>query len=245
MTTTLSIADKAIEILRLTHDGDELAPKHLALLQAVLCSGVFSVTEEAEVAFEALYEDVRAGRYDKNQVWVWGVEGLTRDHQGYIYWKGVQVEHFSYSNANEERGAALALAARCKALEEKDFPVNGRTAIDRRFMQAPAGTPWLKLMLTLYTVFVLGDRIEWIVLNKPNDVAVALRKRPGESLELRHFESNSYHSGCYLAFHALQREVRENGNPHQPSSVHFSYEGLVRYVEEAGITPQDIDLALA
>lgn len=242
--TTVSTGDKAIEILRLTHDGDELAPRDLALLQSVLNAGLFGVTEEAEVAFDELYAAVRDGRYDKNQVWVWGIEGLTRDHHGYIYWNGAQVEHFSYSNANEERGAALELAAKCRALEEKGFPVNGRTAIDARFMQAPAGTPWLKLMLTLYTVFVIGDRIEWIVLSRPEDAAVALRKS-GETLELRYFESNGYDSGCYLAFHALQREARGNGNPHQPSSVHFSYEGLVRYVEEAGITPQDIDLALA
>lgn len=59
---------------------------------------------------------------------------LTQDAEGYVYWKGRQVEHYSYrsgeSGDNErERTAALELTRRCKHIETLGLNVTTSTAI--------------------------------------------------------------------------------------------------------------------
>ena len=80
--------DMAIEILRKTNDGNDLAPEHLKLVE-VAANGWLS--EAGEVAFHELHRDVENG-YKKP--WLHGIEHLTRDHEGYVYWKGRRVEHY-------------------------------------------------------------------------------------------------------------------------------------------------------
>jgi hypothetical protein len=55
---------------------------------------------------------------------------LTMDGQGYVYWKGIHVEHFSYGREEQkEADAARKVAARCMNLEKIGVPVNSRTAV--------------------------------------------------------------------------------------------------------------------
>lgn len=56
-------------------------------------------------------------------------EHMTKDGQGYVYWKGAVVEHFSYEDPEKERAAAEAMAKRCRHLEAIGVPVNGRTTV--------------------------------------------------------------------------------------------------------------------
>lgn len=61
-----------------------------------------------------------------------GIEELTKANGGFIYWRGIEVEHYSFSGDDaeaEEQEAAQDLAARCQHLEALGVPVRGQTAI--------------------------------------------------------------------------------------------------------------------
>lgn len=110
-----SLADSAIEILRLTNDGDDLDPTHLKLLELAVNG---RLTEIGKSAFADLLAQVRAG-YAKP--WLHGVEHITRDHDGYVYWKSHRIEHFSspYAHSDQAKIYVVQLAARCAALEQQ------------------------------------------------------------------------------------------------------------------------------
>lgn len=120
----LSIFDQACFILEKTHDGDNLAPEHLKLVEI----GVNGYLNEAgEVALMQLFQSVKDGY---NKPWFLGIENLTRDHEGFIYWKGKQVEHYDHDywgrDGWQERMLkdAKELERRCKILEGAGLPVN-------------------------------------------------------------------------------------------------------------------------
>lgn len=123
-------SDMAIEIIRATKDGETLAPPDLYLVQCAVNGGL---TEAGDVAFCALYAN--ATKPEGYTVpWFHGIEHMTRDHEGFVYWKGKQVEHYSFTGdgAHEREGqAALELARRCRILEERGVQVNTTNAIWR------------------------------------------------------------------------------------------------------------------
>jgi hypothetical protein len=132
-----SRCDMACEVLQKTHDGDDLAPFHLWLLQEWVND---HLNEKGEALFREMHQQVMAGTYTKP--WVQGVEHLTRDHEGYIYWKGIQVEHFSFSGKGcqeREKAAAEELARRCRILESKGIPVSCAHAIWKWDNSKPEG----------------------------------------------------------------------------------------------------------
>jgi len=58
-----------------------------------------------------------------------GNRNLTKDGVGYVYWKGIQIEHFSFRDQNAEDKAAKELAGRCINLEIIGVPVTGGTTV--------------------------------------------------------------------------------------------------------------------
>src|ERR1700730_18467361 len=86
-----TMTTETIEVLRATHDGEDLSPPHLYLVQLAVNG---NLSDEGKVTWAALVASVRAGTYKKP--WHMGVEHLTKDHQGYIYWRDVNVEHYSF-----------------------------------------------------------------------------------------------------------------------------------------------------
>jgi hypothetical protein len=122
------IGDRAVEILRATQDGDRLAPLHLYLLQEAV-NGHLSA--EGLKVFEDLHRNaMQPGGYVPP--WYHGIEHLTRDLEGYVYWKGVDVEHHSFIGPDahaREKAAALMVAARCRHLEATGIPVNGLNTV--------------------------------------------------------------------------------------------------------------------
>jgi len=118
--------DKAIEILQATSDGDKLASIDLSLVESAV-NGF--LTAEGIKAFDKLHETVIAGKY--KQPWFHGIENMTIDHVGYIYWKGVIVEHFEqpWANSKEAKENANELKRRCEILESKGIPLNVTTVI--------------------------------------------------------------------------------------------------------------------
>lgn len=111
---TDSTMNDALEIIQATNDGDDLDPAHLKLVELAV-NGFLN--EQGKAAFAELLASVRAG-YTKP--FLHDVPNITRDHQGYIYWKGVhRIEHFSghYVHSDDAKEACKKLAAACEALE--------------------------------------------------------------------------------------------------------------------------------
>ncbi|MFN6474046.1 MAG: hypothetical protein RMY36_030825 [Nostoc sp. SerVER01] len=103
--------EKCIEILHLTSDGDRLSPPHLKLVEIAVNGGL---SELGQQELDRIYGLVKAGNYCD---WFHGIEHLTQGHDGYVYWKGQCVEHFSFSDYEVEELAAQAVAERCRYLE--------------------------------------------------------------------------------------------------------------------------------
>lgn len=122
--------EKALEILSKTSDGNKLAPRDLYLLQEAVNG---NLSELGMQAFDKLHEQVNAGTYDRAKVYYYDVEHMIKDGQGYIYYKGKHVEHFSYRNTQADRAREkadlLALKARCELLEKKGIEVDAATAV--------------------------------------------------------------------------------------------------------------------
>ena len=111
----------ACEILRATRDGDDLSPRDLKLVE-LMVNG--ECNESGEAAFDVLHKRVMDGSYAPD--WLQGVEHLTRDHAGYVYWKGQEIEHWSGNLAYSEHGktAAEELARRCQILDDAGTEIN-------------------------------------------------------------------------------------------------------------------------
>ena len=119
----ISTSEKAITILQKTNDGDDLAPRHLSLLESAV-NGF--LTPEGIKAFDTLYEQIESGPYVKP--WLFDVENVTMDNQGYVYWREIQVEHFTIWNDDSRerlrRYTSEEIAPACLALEAQGIPVN-------------------------------------------------------------------------------------------------------------------------
>jgi len=116
----------ATEILRLTKDGDKLDARDLNLLQGAV-NGLLN--EKGYQKFKEIHAQVVEGKY--TLPWLHDIEHLTLDQEGYVYWKGQQVEHYDIPWAYGEKAklAAEELARRCRILEKQGKEVNTVTAI--------------------------------------------------------------------------------------------------------------------
>lgn len=119
-----SYADQAIAILQGTQDGDMLDPSDLRLLQEVVNSRGASLSEQGVLYWNDLHAKVASGQYQKR--WFCGVEHLKQDTQGYVSWKDVRIEHYSYQihDHDEMVDSARRLGAICLALEAEGIKVN-------------------------------------------------------------------------------------------------------------------------
>jgi len=120
--------DKAIEILQATSDGDKLAPLDLKLVESAV-NGFLS--EEGIKVFNLLHETIVAGKY--KHPWFHGIENMTIDDVGFIYWKGAIVEHYEqpWAYSKDAKESAEDLKRRCEILESKGIPLNVTTVIWR------------------------------------------------------------------------------------------------------------------
>jgi ABC-type glycerol-3-phosphate transport system substrate-binding protein len=80
--------EKAITILQKTNDGDDLDPLDLKLVELAVND---FLNDEGKQAFQKLFDDVNKGYVAP---WFHGIENMLRTQQGYILWKGKQVEHY-------------------------------------------------------------------------------------------------------------------------------------------------------
>src|SRR6185312_8620616 len=110
MTNTCELA---CEVLRATHNGDDLAPPDLKLIELAV-NGLLN--ERGKALFLELHRNATKPE-GYTRPWFLGIEHLMRDHDRYVYWKGVRVEHFDHDLWQEEgwqermKTAAESLAA--------------------------------------------------------------------------------------------------------------------------------------
>jgi hypothetical protein len=118
--------DKTIEILQATSDGDKLSLLDLNLVENAV-NGFLS--EEGIKVFNQLHEIIVAGKY--KYPWFHGIENMTIDHVGYVFWKGATVEHYEqpWAYSKEAQENAQKLKRRCEILESKGIPLNITTVI--------------------------------------------------------------------------------------------------------------------
>ncbi len=122
----ISTCDKAIAILQATSDGDKLDPLDLKLVESAV-NGFLS--EEGIKVFNQFHETIVAGKY--KHPWFHGIENMTIDNVGFIYWKGAIVEHYEqpWAYSKDAKEIAQELKRRCDILESKGIPLNITTVI--------------------------------------------------------------------------------------------------------------------
>lgn len=120
------VCDKSCEILQRTNDGDDLEPMHLKLIEDAV-NGFLN--EKGIEIFNELLITVINGQHKKPLFH--GIEHLTIDHIGYVYWKGHQVEHYElpWAYSEEAHRAAIELARRCETLESRGIVPSVNSAI--------------------------------------------------------------------------------------------------------------------
>jgi len=76
------------------------------------------LNELGEAAFEDLYQNVLKGY---KPPWFHDIEHLTRDHVGYVLWKGKVVEHYDspWAYSADAKKETEELARRCRILESR------------------------------------------------------------------------------------------------------------------------------
>jgi hypothetical protein len=220
----------AIEILRKTNDGMHLNPTDLKLVELAANSWL---SEKGDVALSELLSDVTTGEYFTcSRRWFHGIEHMTRDYEGYVYWRTARVEHFSFSDAHEEKKAAVTLAARCRSLELKGFPVNGRTAGSRDCYDAETSTPWKLALRTYYCFFEKNGEVTGVFyrqnVGEGQPEVVCVGRQGGGAVV-------HYDGTAYAAFHRLQ----DTG--HGCLSSGPTYQECVTRLERLGLTAQSLD----
>lgn len=64
--------------------------------------------------------------------WFYGIENVFKDDEGYVYWKGILLDHYSFrGNYVKEEAAANELAAICRQLEAEGLEVSGANYLAR------------------------------------------------------------------------------------------------------------------
>lgn len=237
-TATQPISHTVIDILERTRDGNDLDPYDLYLCQEAVNG---RLNNDGSQIMNDILKNVKAGEYQKQ--WMYGIEGLARESDGYITWRGTVVEHFSYRNIEDERNSALELAETCRSLEERGLPVTSGTAVWRDcFRDAPAGTPWVNAMLKYYSGFKNPETGNLhIIFHTNRDSVVSISVNDQGTPEMEEIENQEFESGAYLMFHRLQGR----GYTKPDDEINFgTYESFVQTMESANLTPEIVDDAI-
>ena len=118
-----NLTELCCEILQLSDDGENLAPKHLWFIQTAINNNM----DNAITVLTEIRDELLKGEYQKP--WLYGVEHLTQDHENYVYWKGAHVEHYTFDKYDEGRESALELSSRCQLLELNNIKVTCGNAV--------------------------------------------------------------------------------------------------------------------
>ncbi len=117
----------ALEILQLSNDGNKLTPQHLKLIEVSVNHGL---SRKGEKLLKQIRDDLKNGKYV--QPWFMGVEGMTQDHEAFVYYHGSHVEHYTnryFENDEAIKTSLIELKKRCELLIENKLEVTSSNAV--------------------------------------------------------------------------------------------------------------------
>ncbi len=193
--------EKAITIISLTHDGNDLSPSHLHLTE---CAVNGMLNDHGWQAFDSLYDTVLNGQY--SQPWLQGIEHITVDHEGYIYYKGHCVEHYDYPYDPSNKDDLEGLAERCRHLEQLGIKLNTMNAVwywDRWAELTPSHS-WLS--------FFKHKPYFYLHRHEPRRLLIVLREEP-----VFEFEQN----GAVKHFPDMLAYLVSQGQPLDPDTSYY------------------------
>jgi len=123
----------SISILEHSNDGDDLAGSDLALVQGAV-NGELST--RGEVVLYQLNHRVVEGTYEIPAFC--GVDNLTRNNEGFVFWKGKQIEHYDHDHwaqpgwEKEMQKDAEELGRVCQYLDDNGIKVTFNNYLDNR-----------------------------------------------------------------------------------------------------------------
>lgn len=106
-----NISQMVLDIIKATSDGKKLSTCHFKLTELAV-NGF--LTDEGINELSCLHQMVKDGNYVD---WFHGIEHMTKDHSGYVMWKGIVIEHYDFENWDEEDIAIHELHSRCQHIE--------------------------------------------------------------------------------------------------------------------------------
>lgn len=124
--TPTLLVDMVLEIITKTNDGNDLSPSDLKITEMAINGFLNS---KGIKQLRKTHQSVMNGTYNKMNQFMYGIEHITQDHHGCVYWKGVKVEHYCFTDEQAAKQAAQELARVCLILESKGIEPSIRTAV--------------------------------------------------------------------------------------------------------------------
>ena len=228
----------AIEILKLSNDGVNLAGPDLALVELVV-NGNASAEGKAKMA--KLYEDLRNGVYEVP--WLQGITGLT-ESGGYILYNGNDVEHYDEPYSPKNKSCLVDLASRCAHIEELGIKPSSHSVVWRWdwMRELKSESPWIS---ALATQFSLWERPGQLLLHKANGEVTLFRSGgvtgySSLSLYIKEREAEcsvDVDDGEYHVMRKLGFGIPQCGQPEHNGLIYAPLSGLLSKLAEFGVEP--------
>lgn len=168
---------KIKSILEHTEGGRALLEPHRRLVRKALNE---TVSNDGADVIDWLHESITRGTYRKE--FFRNIEHMTRDAKGLLFWKEHLIGRFSLVNDERDEEMAQRLAALCRELEAKGFPLTSRAMLSREIRQAPPDTPWKQALYAYAMFLVKADRVRVVFWAANNREMVALEKQADGSV---------------------------------------------------------------
>lgn len=227
----IELVTKALEVNALRDNFNTMTPGHEKLLNDFLAGSLATLSERSLAV--SIARSVGAGSYrdPRNHFVLLG--DLTKSSTGYVYYKGMSVDHYSFDRTEEDRIAEQEAAAKLLASCERQLAIGTivRGAFFRDFEEVTAemGVPMGRATAySRYTFFVREDGV----------VAGIFYPREGEGVFSLHKENGAVvrqeFPEAYEAFHAFQNAGWKS------DLVHGRYAVFKDLVERLGIPDEEI-----
>ena len=197
--------DEAIQILQGSNDGNDLSSSDLALVEAVVNYGKPALSKKGVEHWESLLNAIKTGTYQRQ--WLYGVENVTKDPQGNVFWRQLNIEHYSgFDSPEAEKLATINFGASCRWLEANGIEVS------------------------LRNLFSLWDRIRWAsdIKDAPKWAAFFTANKTDRILKIVYLGSSGEPNTLQNAVHATLEALDPNRNGSFVSCRIASKEDLLR-----------------
>jgi len=207
-----------------TETGTALLEPHRRLLTKALTE---PLSRDSEEVIAWLHEKITRGTYRKE--FFCGVEHLTQDAKGYLFWKDSFIGRLPGTGTKDDAENARKIAERCRQLEAKRFPITQRAWRTKAILEAPAGTCW-KSALYAYA----------LVLRKAERVVFGFWTKDGKRVVLAEKNADGNLSICTLNTPveiSIKIFAEEQGFSVEYVDGYDTFEALIH---QSGITPTEV-----